>query len=590
MLDNNQLKAVNFGTGPALIIAGPGSGKTTVITHHILNLIEKQSIDPKRILVITFTKSAAVEMQQRFEKLSKCSYKVNFGTFHSIFYKFLNLYSKDKLSIISSSQKEEILTKINNTSYSDDDIIQKISYIKSFLSFEYTSDLSVEIMPVLKDYNQILELNRLLDYDDIILNCYKLVKENELIRNNISSLFDAILVDEFQDINEIQYETLKLISHNNLYVVGDEDQAIYSFRGSNPLIMKSFINDFPDNTKIYLNMNYRSEKEIVLYANRVISLNSERIKSSNEIKCFLDHKTQAVFINKLKSEEDEIEAVKSEIDKHNDESANLAILFRNNKDLEKFRNRICNDSNEVTSIENTINSIVLNYINASVSSDESAIKKIINIPERYIPISALIRNGKREIITSAKTLYITDTINIFYRQLETLKKMSPYSFTMYLFNIIGIRDYLLNKYGNEQYDLNSIIDKVLFTAKTYSSLEEFRRKIHISNNKKDTNNKDTNIRDTNNKDTNNKDTNYKVTNNKNIQFLTFHASKGLEFDYVFIPTVNEGKIPSKGSDGNPKLLEEERRLFYVAITRAKKEVHIYSIDNPEFAPVSRFVL
>ena len=291
-LDKVQQCAVEHGEGPLLVTAGPGSGKTTVITHHIRYLINNLGIPPEEILVITFTKSAATEMRERFLKLmDDTNTKVVFGTFHAIFYQILRIsggFTHD--SILKEKEKYIILRdilKAHKIQFYEktflEDLLAEISQFKNkgnTDSFKSSLLEKEQFCLVASEYQKRMESLNKIDFDDMVLRCHDLFLKDKQILYKWQKTFRYILVDEFQDINPMQYEIVKMLGekHHNIFAVGDEDQSIYSFRGANPSICFQFLKDYPSAKQIFMATNYRCNINIVEGAKKLISHNKERFK------------------------------------------------------------------------------------------------------------------------------------------------------------------------------------------------------------------------------------------------------------------------------------------------------------------------
>ena len=313
-LSKAQKEAVMHKDGPMMVLAGPGSGKTLVITKRIQYLISRYQIPPQRILVITFTRAAANEMKERFWRLAGETLPVSFGTFHSVFFTILKYayhYSAD--NILPEHKKYDFIREIitDHELEIDDEadfmrqIIQEISLVKGQmipLAYYHSGCCGDEVFKeIYRAYEEKLHENRWIDFDDILVYTYELLKEREDIRKAWQQKFPYILIDEFQDINKIQYEIVKMLAGEtkNLFIVGDDDQSIYKFRGARPELMLNFPKDFENTRQVILNRNYRCGEEIVQVAEDIISYNTKRFEkkmqaredaaSMVEVRTFKDH-------------------------------------------------------------------------------------------------------------------------------------------------------------------------------------------------------------------------------------------------------------------------------------------------------------
>mgnify|MGYP003323618118 CR=1 FL=1 len=301
MENKDQLNAINHDFGPALVLAGPGSGKTYVLTHHVCYLINSLKIPKEKILVITFTKKAAIEMKERFKCLASSSLSfssdsdsVIFATFHSVFFRFLRFYNP-KLSIIDPQKRKEIISDIAGFEQ-EEFYSNEISRYKSVISVDnsfFRSDTEKEdFYKIYNEYEEILKSSNLIDYDDINVYLYNALLKDAAFLSKTSSFFSHILIDEFQDINSLQYEIIKMITmpSSHVFAVGDFNQSIYAFRGSSPEIMRQFSKEY-ENVSLYrLSVNYRSNKDIVYKAFNLINHNPVIFR--NELQNCIDNENK----------------------------------------------------------------------------------------------------------------------------------------------------------------------------------------------------------------------------------------------------------------------------------------------------------
>ncbi|HAZ91509.1 MAG TPA: ATP-dependent DNA helicase [Eubacterium sp.] len=601
--DNSQSEAIRHFTGPALILSGPGSGKTTVITNRIYNLIHEYHVSPEEILVVTFTRAAAREMKERFLKLSgdEKSY-VSFGTFHSIFFMFLkNAYNYGKENIISESEKYDIITdllvyhQIEENSDVVNKVVSEISFVKSdFIDIDkyYSKNLGDEIFrDIYKSYNRILIDRNKLDFDDMLSLTYELLTKREDILNSYRRRFKYILVDEFQDINNLQYEIVKLLAapSDNLFVVGDDDQSIYAFRGAKPYLMKRFAKDYPKAKTMILDHNYRSTDEIIYYASTLIGNNKDRF--GKKLKG-ARHAHGQLFINEYRnipSENDGIiESIRNNI-QNGYSYKDIAILYRTNQIPLLLIQKLMEYNIPFTARDN-INNIydhfifkdIKAYIDISRGSHERKdYLRVINKPLRYVRRDCFV--SERVNFTSVIAMYndkpyMIKKLEQFEDDIENISDASPFAAIMYIRKRIGYDDYLAEYARDKNIDYDSLCDILeLITegAKSYESAEEWFAYIEEF------------------KETLKKKRleNYEKTGDHDeVTLMTMHGSKGLEYPLVYIIDANEGVTPHKKAL-LPEDIEEERRLFYVAMTRAKESLYI-SYTKRRFnknAEVSRFV-
>lgn len=552
--DPEQSKVITHETGPALVLAGPGSGKTFTLTHHIKFLIERGLFKPGEILVLTFTKKAAVSMEERFHEI--CNFKsVFFGTFHSCFYRLYIEFVRYQ-KIISPQEKAEILDKITPNDFTREDLNNYISRRKSkiYVSDSFQSDSKLD--EAFKIYNEILTDRGLLDYDDILLNFLNALNKNPQMVNIIKNRFKALLIDEFQDINHVQFEIIKLLSskHTHVFVVGDEDQSIYRFRGADPDIMKEFEEHFHPEI-YYLNKNYRSKPGIINASKVLINKNQNRIKESEIIK--LMRSDLSDFQVRILRSSDEIASdIRSEIRQNKNKQS--AVLLRTNKDVRGYESVLLAGNSEIyTHIVDAIEA----YLDFTITKKRASLFKILDCPERTGLLRSFFKDDpvdlSKLVRASLGRRYAGD-LNIFKMQIDNINKMLPETAIFYLRKIMKLEEYFIKTHSTEKtMEIKTSFDKISSLAGEYKTLNELRDQLKMIL----------------------KEREYKVSKN-NIRIMTYHAAKGLEFDYVFLPDIVEGKVPSLASLSEDAL-EEERRLFYVAMTRAKEKLFIYTIKNEE---------
>lgn len=602
-LSEAQKEAITHKQGPMLVLAGPGSGKTLVITKRTQHLIEEYGINPARILVITFTKAAAEEMKERFIKLMEGkNLGVNFGTFHAVFFKILRYaYNYNASNIISDEQKyryykeliDELEIEIEDEKEFIEGISSEISLVKSEkmdINNYYSMNCSEDNFAKLyAGYERKLRKANLIDFDDMLLLCYELLVARPDILALWQHKYEYILIDEFQDINKIQYDIIRLLAkpQDNLFIVGDDDQSIYRFRGAKPEIMLNFSKDYPKAKQVLLNYNYRSKGKIVSAALRVVKNNSKRYEKEITTIHEDGDEVEIKVAADLPEENKMVLELIHEYHKKGYAYNQIAILYRTNTQpgalVEKlmeynipFRMR-----DAIPNIyEHWITKNILAYIKIAMGSrDRSLFLEIINRPKRYIsrdcfgnPVVDL--NRVKEYYSDRS--YVIERIEKLEYDLALLKKTNPFAAITYIRRAIGYDDYL-REYADfrrmkvdELYDILSELQENSRDFKTYEEWfahmeayqEELKRQVEQRKNK----------------------------SYDGVSLSTFHASKGLEYDVVIIIDANEGITPHRKA----LLLEdmeEERRMFYVAMTRAKQRVHIFSVKerfHKELA-FSRFV-
>ena len=598
--NNSQLKAVKHKTGPMLVIAGPGSGKTTVLTARIRNLIEEYSVNPANILVITFTKAAANEMKSRFNNMMGGSTNVTFGTFHAVFFMILRAaynYSVD--SIIKEDVRQNIIKQaIERSRLEPDDLNEMVSNITGEISRVKTETIDInayysascpeeEFRDIYKYYVKTLKKMGLIDFDDMLLYCHELLTTRSDILAKWQQKYQYILIDEFQDINKIQYDIIKLLAkpQDNLFIVGDDDQSIYGFRGSKPEIMLNFDKDYPDTDKVILDTNYRSTGNIVSAAGKVIAHNKVRFaKNINTV----NDPGDKVDIIEFNTQAEEYEKIIDNIRKESASGGNYsdnAVLFRTNSTAAGFVRKLVEYSVPFVTrdgvpnvFEHWIARDVITYMNIAMGSRKrSDFLQIINRPKRYIG---------RDYLTDAEISF--DNLEKYYEdknwmieRVDRLKNdilamasMSPYAMINYLRKGVGYDGYLdeyAQSHNMQVRELYDVMDELMESARNFKTFNEWFAYIDEYGTK---------LRES-----------YAAMDKQNAVILTtMHSSKGLEYPVVYIIDANEEITPHKKAVFAPEI-EEERRMFYVAMTRAKRRLNIYYARkryNKEIE-VSRFV-
>lgn len=595
VFSKEQKSAIHFKDGPALVLAGPGSGKTTVIVNRIIGLIKEHSVSPSSILVITFTKAAAKSMRQRFLSLTGESYvSVTFGTFHAVFFSMLrHAYNYSAGSIIKADIQYNYIRNAAmgfELEYPDENemvtgIISEISRVKGnrlcIDTYEAVSCPAATFRLIYKKYENMLISRRMIDYDDMIIMCYELLSKRADYRKAWQDKYKYILVDEFQDINKAQYDTIKLIAGKqaNLFVVGDDDQSIYAFRGSKPDIMLGLSTEYRDIVQMYLNTNYRCSSEIVAGARSLIEYNKVRfakdIRScgmcSGRIKVckMADIEEEALYLSK-EVRELIADGIKPE---------EIAVISRTNIISNIYYTRLNSDGvacRTLTAVHNIYDSWLMQDIAAymrlsqGMYDKENAVR-IINKPSRYI---------KRALITQPfnfehlRKCYDGDEglikiINDMQFDIKMLSHMSPYAAVNYILKGIGYEDYIneeiIRKRLNKE-EVYAKLTEIKTLSRKYMDIKQWLKYIDEQAEKTERENK-SDKRQGNQKNSDEKDSAGAVN------IYTMHSCKGLEFKAVFIMDVCEGIIPyNKAVLDNE--IEEERRLMYVAMTRAKEKLYL----------------
>ena len=600
--NKSQQQAIRHKDGPMLVLAGPGSGKTAVITQRTKQLIEYENIDPSNILVITFTRAAAQEMKQRFlAATGEGRTKVTFGTFPAIFFMVLKLaYHFDSGNIISEEQRYQFMREIlsyHHLEYRDEgefigDVLTEISRVKNEqipLEHFYSSSCGEEVFrKIYREYDERLKRNRLIDFDDMLTYTYELFSQRKDILSAWQKKYRYILIDEFQDINLIQWKIMCMLAapENNLFVVGDDDQSIYRFRGSKPEIMLGFQKIYPQAKIVNLEVNYRCEPPIVEAAMRLIAHNEERFpkkiragkagKQKVRFQYFEDCYKENAFLA-----EDIRQTVQNGVP-----LSEIAVLFRTNmqpRALMEYMvsaNLAFQTKDRIPDIyEHWIARDFFTYIRIAQGSDSRAdFLSIMNRPKRYIGRDSL--PDETVCFDEWMKLYeeqpwIAERIEKLWYDLKHLSRLSPYAAINYIRRGIGYDDYLAEyaEYRNaNKEDFYEVADEILASAKGYRTFEEWFA--HIEEYRQELK----------------RLAQEKRRNQNAVTFATLHSAKGLEFTKVYLIDVNEGVMPYKKAVLKQDV-EEERRLFYVGMTRAKESLTICSVKKMRGKEVelSRFI-
>ena len=602
---DTQTQAIAHKDGPALVLAGPGSGKTTVITNRIVTLLERYHIPGSRILVITFTRAAAQEMQSRFFTLyqkrnarldAARSTGVTFGTFHSVFYRILkHAYQYDASNILTQKEQYKMIESIIDELDMDapdfnelaSNLLGEISAVKSnclSLDYYYAKSCPENVFRrVYRLYEKKLRQANKVDFDDILTMTYDLLSKRRDILDAWRQRFSYILIDEFQDINLVQYKTIQLLAapKNNLFIVGDDDQSIYRFRGARPEIMLGFEKDYPNAIRIMLDINYRSDAYIVAAANHLIVHNTARFPK----KIRASH--QAAFPVLLKPCRDPAEQNKYLIAQLRDYHAQgyayeqMAILFRTNLGIRFVMDALMKGGIPFH-MKDAIPNLFAHWISLDIIAYLRLVSgtgntranwlRIMNRPNRYIKREALVPFTSDISVAQLKAYYqdkdwMLERLDRLEYDLSIMKRMSPYAAIHYLSNAMKYQDYLKDyakeHHINEQ-ELLDVLNAVHESSQSCRTFAEWFTYIDTYTEELQKQAKSPASNDANNE--------------SGVCLCTLHCAKGLEYPIVFIPDINEDNIPHARAAVDADL-EEERRLFYVGITRAKEHLHLYCVSE-----------
>ncbi len=586
--NEQQLRAISHREGPMLVLAGPGCGKTAVITGRIAALV-MGGVSPRDILSVTFTKAAALEMKRRFESLvGEEGAGVVFGTFHSIFFNILRQERHlDSGCILAEDAKIGFLKEILKLLYGDRlyefetvlSLSREISLVKgngisveNFYSNTFPYD---EFQEIYKEYTRFLAENRRLDFDDINSGLYALFKNEPETLKKWSSRFKYILVDEFQDINPIQYGIVDMLANPlyNLFAVGDDDQAIYRFRGSDPSYMLGFPKKYKNCAVVNLSCNYRCAPDISEAAQKVIRVNKGRFKK--------EHYTQKergglVSVCSFENVWEEAEALSGQIKKALSEGfsyGDIAVLTRTNAGSRSIIEKFISEEIPFAAtqsipcvFEHFIAKDLLAYLGiAQGSEDRRDFIRVINKPNRYITKNALY--GKGSVFENMYMYYedrrwMWERIEQLENELSVLKDMPLYGALSYIRKVIAYDDYIREycaENGIVADELFHIADEIVESSRSFLRLADWKK--HIE---------EYMMRTSSRKE--------KGEGKNSVVISTLHGSKGKEYGIVFIVDVNSGNIPYRKAVLKAEI-EEERRLFYVGMTRAKERLFIYYVKN-----------
>ncbi|MBR73580.1 MAG: ATP-dependent DNA helicase PcrA [Dehalococcoidaceae bacterium] len=639
-LNTTQRKAVEHENGQLIILAGPGSGKTRVITSKIAHLILNKNLHPRQILAATFTKKAATEMKERIEVLiNQQTNELNIGTFHSICALLLRKYGnaigiKRSFTIYDGDDQRALMRMIindmnlNSQMFNPNKILNRISKNKNDkLTYNYAesnqgTSYERRIYEIAHSYQQHLQGSNALDFDDLLIYTYQLLLNNPESREQISQQFKHVLIDEFQDTNTLQYEISKLLAsaHNNITIVGDPDQSIYSWRSANIANITKFQEDFPKHELILLEQNYRSTKSILEVANNVIATSNERIQKE----IWTENITgDPVELNHFNNGDDEgnyiANTIKDLLRSQQNTSQDIAVMYRTNAQsriieeallLQNIKYRIVGG---LRFYERKEIKDLLAYLRIITNpNDTIAFTRIINTPTRGIGKETLTRlllladSAKEPVIDTIRQLidansaesiakqepewklrsatlqglheflYIYDEIN------ETIKKQSIESTLSQIMQLTKYEKTVINKdakTAEQQHAKRENINELLSIANQYDEanadnpVTEFLHDLSLIADVADV------VEDTENA----------------VTLTTLHSAKGLEFPIVFLPGVEEGLLPHVMSLDTLEEIEEERRILYVGITRAKNKLYIstarsrYISGSPRSSKPSRFL-
>lgn len=593
LLNKEQQQAVNHIDGPMLVLAGAGSGKTKVLTNRISNLIQN-GVSPFNILAITFTNKAAKEMKDReLSLIGPLAHNIQISTFHSLGLKILKenysllgyeknftiIDSDDALTIIKKLMKE---LNMNKENYNPREIRSKISSAKNaMMSVDAFAKVEFDhkIVELYKHYQQKLKTGNSVDFDDLLILPIKLFKTYPNILDNYQERYKYILIDEYQDTNDAQYTFSKLLAakYRNIFVVGDNDQAIYAFRGANYKNILNFEKDYPEAKTILLEENYRSTKTILNAANSVIKNNKERkdknLWSNNDEGSKIKYK----IVTNEKEEAITIVGQIKELLAKGIKEEDIAILYRTNAQSRVLEEEMLKKNIKYRVVgsfyfynRKEIKDLLCYLRLISNHKDDVSLLRIINTPKRGVgektidnltslavekgtSIYEAIESGKEkdfkdlieELTTAMNSITLTELIDLILEKSGIKKELTSSRLLEDEIRLENLNEFKgVTKSYEEEYGS--------------ATLEDFLNEISLVSDM----------------------TEHQDGSNR-VSLMTVHSVKGLEYDYVFLVGMEEGIFPHYNAinDGSNSAIEEERRLCYVAITRAKKELYITSAET-----------
>ena len=604
-LNEAQRRAATHTNGPMLVLAGPGSGKTTVILHRVKHLIEACGVEARRILVVTFAKTAATEMRTRYQALSPDG-GVTFSTLHALFFRVLrDAKHYPPESVVDGVKRREILRALMKEHgigrHTDTDAVERLSNelsrIKSSagdasanISGHLPRGVSRDVLRVLYEaYEHTLAASGQLDFDGMLTECHALFTGNPKELNCWRERYHYILVDEFQDVNRLQYECIQMLAapRNNLFVVGDDDQSIYGFRGANPSFMLHFRNDYPNAEMAALEANYRSTASIIALANAVIQGNA--VRSRKQMLCVKDTGESPVAAYPQDAHgEAEWLAEKILAMQNMCPYEEMAVIFRMHIQAQTIidvftRRRIPFTIREAAPSMHThwIAKDMQAYMSLAINRrDDEALAAVINKPTRYIYKDAVARahiEGKAARQGALAALYESErltrrhfaALDMLTLGLNALQKRNAYDAVRYLREGIGYNEYLAAHAKIRGLDLHTLLDMadaLQESARGFADISEWlahtKAAAHMQKPKQ---------------------TDSPAPHG--VLLSTMHGAKGLEFDVVFVAGAVDGIVPHKDCL-TAQALEEERRLLYVALTRARRLLYISAYRESRGSRVS----
>lgn len=575
--NKSQQRAIRHKDGPMLVIAGPGSGKTSTLCQRVFNLVSEYGIPENKILVLSFTKKAAAHMKERYEMLSKKPSQGRFSTIHSLCYSILSDYRQSKsINILNESERNKIIKRLILEKFGISELYEEtVQYISKLL---YDMSISVEMgkkfngdiissgvfqseeglryfYDTLQEYKRKYEY---MDYDDMLYEVRRIFLDNKRILEKWQRLFSYILVDEYQDTNEVQFEIIRMLAENshNIFVVGDDDQSIYGFRGATPDIMKKFLSCYEDVETVYLDINYRSTPKIITFCNKFITENKERMP---KVMKPVNENTGNVMIRVYKDQTVQYRRILSEIADRGNKPGDTAVLFRTNIQKDEFLEEMAlypSLSGKAGSNRPEVYGKIAAFyrvLSGSYVVEDIALSMNLfggNISQYLMPKRKEDLRCWPDICKSCNEEEEAREVTEYINMIDFCEKLNPKIAFLTISGNKGFIKMLKTEFEEEVYferffnELKNSINLCLEDCNSFSDAAAKIDKADIVGKKCGLN---------------------------SLNVLTMHESKGLEFDNVYIPDLNMGLMPINKASGENGI-EEERRLLYVAMTRAKKNL------------------
>ncbi|MBR0435472.1 MAG: ATP-dependent helicase [Lachnospiraceae bacterium] len=594
--NKSQQRAIRHKDGPMLVIAGPGSGKTSTLCQRVFNLVSEYGIPENKILVLTFTKKAATHMKERYEMLSKKPSQGRFSTIHSLCYSILSDYRQSKsINLISDTDRDKIIKRLIMDKFGIKDLDESMVHYICKLVYDmsltvetgrkFNSDIISSGVFVSEEglrffYDAFQNYKRkynLIDYDDMLYEVRRILINNKGILEKWQRSFSYILVDEYQDTNEVQFEIIRMLAEysNNIFAVGDDDQSIYGFRGATPDIMKKFLSCFKDAETVYLDINYRSTPKIIAFCNKLITGSRERMP---KVMKPVNENTGNVMIRVYKDQTDQYKKILSEMIKLGYEPRGTAVLFRTNMQKDEFLEEMALypvlSGNEVCKRPEIYKRIAAFYrvLSKKYIAEDLALSMNLfggNISPYLMPKRKEDLRCWPDICMSCNEEKEASEVNEYINMMDFCEKLNP---RIAFLTIAGNKGFvkMIKSEFEEEVDFKRFFDELknsinlllegcnsFFDAAVKIDKVESERKTFGLN---------------------------------SLNVLTMHESKGLEFDNVYIPDLNMGFMPINKASGENGI-EEERRLLYVAMTRAKKNLMLsyFATANGRETKASGFI-